>query len=1013
MEPNAPDGLRGLDSVDFNTILLKSVQPSKIQASHDTSRDMAPLAVANFESEMRLLKCLHDQPNFDSILDRTRRTITPIEKFFPDGGINAFINHQSASELISEFEHPLGSIQLVHNRNLDDLCKEHNITPWPELKLYTGVLASKVQGLKPHQVDDAAAIVARGFTDYRHTFLASDIGTGKTKTYLTAIELTHRKKFKQYQRDMEEHGKSNVKFHPTLILTPTDSISEIWKEGSVHFPNMRLQVYYEALPSEFPGKYASVIKTTELQAQLRAWSLADYDPETGLIVIISTYPTWSARNIIKLERNFCFKSGSVQQKKTFQPSEDKDPDGDTDMEPPTDLKRYDKSDLNMDDIQLLANENQQAEEADGCFEEYANKYNALDEIVFEQIIADEAHHTMDSSGAYNDMLGLLSWKKLLWVTRIPVLTSFKDLISPLSLMWKAYGIKIDEKTVFQKGTTVGIFHDDFLAEYPDWKPLKDIYEASNRKCRLWIVNPTIFKHAGEMLDWVGDTGHLIVQQIYKDMCIHRTMSTLQELPDGSTHYPGIDIPPITIVVEETQYDDLGREDFNIRVESVGRAHVRNIFSSQVKEHFAELGLGFNLGEHRKGVLTAFDWRNDRILYREKPYIHATVDQLELVMKFADDPRAMARAPHLVKAERLYDLIHQDTHGGLSFFFNQAKQDPAIRPPKDRAAYMYWLGYKSPIMTRALDLAWKYAREQKQQVLVYVDDPWIQCMTVGWFRIAGLKTVTVRPDDKSEEKAKVIAGWNDPDSLDEIFVVNVKTMEPEVDVHGRCCKGMFLNWMFSVKSMLQVIGRFSRIDQTKQVTFHLIKLKNSYYDNIERISCTDWAAQLSTEIELPDWMTDQLREICIFELIKTVLHQPFNRYAWVVNLDAQGIEMEYYSDDTIRLGHMFSVVAKLLLAEEDPNFWVENADVLVEVCRCIMQYWEDPEQIEELLADSFDELLVVFDEKFGPTVDEVRYTMETDLAVQARIEAVKKGVERRAGGKPLSEEFVFASMKHAV
>ncbi|KAF0642328.1 hypothetical protein FPSE5266_20128 [Fusarium pseudograminearum] len=358
---------------------------------------------------------------------------------------------------------------------------------------------------------------------------------------------------------------------------------------------------------------------------------------------------------------------------------------------------------------------------------------------------------------------------------------------------------------------------------------------------------------------------------------------------------------------------------------------------------------------------------------------------------------------------VYNLMRNDAHGGMGFFFMQTTLDSAALPPDRTSNCLYWLCAKSPVMTRALDLAWRYIRVENQQVLVYVDTPWIQCFMVSIFRMAGFKTITVRPDHKPEEKRPVIAGWNDPNSNDEIFVVNLSTMDGTTNIHERCCKVMFLNWMLSAKAMLQVIGRHTRANQTRPLTFHLIKVKNSYYDTIERISCTEWAAQLSAEIVLPEWMTDHLREICIFELIKTVLHQPFNRYTWVVEMDSQGYDMAYHSKDTARLGHMFSVVAKLLLGgDEDKDFWTANADVLVETCRSMMEPWESPVQIEEFLMRSRGDLHEAFFDYFKSTVQVVRETLETDPAMQARVEAVTKGVKRRASGDMFSEEFDLGS-----
>ncbi|KAH7182442.1 uncharacterized protein B0J16DRAFT_343694 [Fusarium flagelliforme] len=69
------------------------------------------------------------------------------------------------------------------------------------------------------------------------------------------------------------------------------------------------------------------------------------------------------------------------------------------------------------------------------------------------------------------------------------------------------------------------------------------------------------------------------------------------------------------------------------------------------------------------------------------------------------------------------------------------------------------------------------------------------------------------------------------------------MRTGVNMHGCCSKGMFLNWLMNAKPMLQIIGRLIRINHENPVTLHLLKTKNSYYDNIERIRCTKWANQL--------------------------------------------------------------------------------------------------------------------------------------------------------------------------
>lgn len=140
---------------------------------------------------------------------------------------------------------------------------------------------------------------------------------------------------------------------------------------------------------------------------------------------------------------------------------------------------------------------------------------------------------------------------------------------------------------------------------------------------------------------------------------------------------------------------------------------------------------------------------------------------------------------------------------------------------------------------------------------------------------------------------MIAEWNDPEYDLEIFVANVNTMATGVNMHHCCSKGAFLNWHLNAKTMLQIVGRLVRIGQKNQVIFHLLKVKNSYHDNMERLCTTKWAAQLSAEIGLADWLTDDFRECCVFETIKTAWNQSFNRYAWAVIRQLEGHDMEYY------------------------------------------------------------------------------------------------------------------------
>ncbi|KAF5584723.1 snf2 family helicase [Fusarium subglutinans] len=1075
-DPDAPPAVTGNRHVEVCAALLESAQSTRPKLAireriaEARIRDMEPLSKKSFEAVMSRLNTVHGKEDFDAKLARIRDTITQVESFLPNNKINDFIRSQEESEVVTEFrrahpdkevellklsrqqyalEHVLSSLQPEQSKEgLQSLCQTFGIAPWPDLRLYPG--CEDVQSLKPHQVEDAVSTILRGESFWRHTFISNDMGTGKTKIYYSTIALNQRRQEERYNMEMETRGESEIRFCPSLILTPVNAICQTWKEGHENFKNLEIYVYYST-PREFPEKKANVVENKKFINLLRRFADRIHDPKNGRVVIISTYPTWSSRAVLKRERKFVFKDGkaptSVMRQRALdkERSEVQDEDVEQDEEEAAAVKNYTTEDLNMDDIEFIAqNETEATERADGNLIEYLCKDEAFSKATFEFIVADDAHIAKRLNGMYNHMLRLLDWKKLLWVTGTPVQSSFRDLLSPLSLMWAAYGLYDEsydpytEENKFddRKNVTHGIFTETYLTKFPQFAVLKDVFNKSDGKCRLWMANPDIFRAAGSAFNWGTDAGHRVVRPIYKMLQVRRTMRTPLKLPDGKVYYPAQDLLPSTIVLEEVTHDET-EEIFDL-VQKMGQDQAKKLYQKKMKESSIEdmhrSGNSetinrqsedsirkINFGEHRKGVLTSFDWRNYKLLYPDNPVLFGGEDAVNQSIKVLRDPRtartnsqmqrenkkeATSSLP-VVGVDKVEELLRDDINGGLSFFFGLTNNAPSFLPPGDRATYIHWLCYESPVMTRALELVWQYVREEKERVLVYVDTPWIQAIVVQLFTIAGFDVVTVRPSDSANTKNNIIAKWNDPSSGIEVFVANVNTMGTSVNMHTCCCRGIFMNWLMNAKAMLQIIGRLIRINQVKAVKFHLIKLKNSYYDNIERICVTKWANQLSAEVMLPDWMTDAMREICIFELIKTSWHQPFNRYAWVVERDVSGHDMEYHSDDMIGLGHVFSAVAKLLL--HDPksqiqDWCTENVDWIVDGCRELTSTFDSPDEIEDHLSSPSEELFDYFFERLVAAVAKARDRGSIERGAANCHKQTRQGVKARKDKQQPSDEF---------
>ncbi|KAF5238734.1 hypothetical protein FANTH_10232 [Fusarium anthophilum] len=158
---------------------------------------------------------------------------------------------------------------------------------------------------------------------------------------------------------------------------------------------------------------------------------------------------------------------------------------------------------------------------------------------------------------------------------------------------------------------------DPLTYFPQFAALKDIFDKSDGKCRLWMVNPDNFRAAGGIFNWGTNAGHLVVRPIFKMLQVRRTMRTPLKLPDGRVSYPAQDLLPS---LEEVSHDEtkdiadavqwmgqlqakkLYKQKKESSIESMDRSGTSQAINGQIKNPSPK----FNFGEDRKGVLTSFD-----------------------------------------------------------------------------------------------------------------------------------------------------------------------------------------------------------------------------------------------------------------------------------------------------------------------------------------------------------------------------------------------------------------------
>jgi len=269
------------------------------------------------------------------------------------------------------------------------------------------------------------------------------------------------------------------------------------------------------------------------------------------------------------------------------------------------------------------------------------------------------------------------------------------------------------------------------------------------------------------------------------------------------------------------------------------------------------------------------------------------------------------------------------------------------------------------------------------------------ITVALFVVAGFNVGSIRSSDTDEEQVNIMEQWKNKASGLEILVANVDTKVVDINAHTDCAKGLLLNWTLEPERMLKIINNMSSTIQMGKPVFHMVKIAGTYHDVIERVCCTKWAMQLSKDIKLPEWMTGVIREICIFELIKSTWRQEFNRYAWVVAYDLKGSGFEYHDPEWRQLGHVFSIVAKLMLHHpEDKEFWVESMPILIEICFHFSGAFDRSDLLESRLCLTPKEMRKWFVPMFKG-IKIARAALDNEQASERR-EMLQLGVEARAG-----------------
>ncbi|OPB46758.1 hypothetical protein A0O28_0068820 [Trichoderma guizhouense] len=155
------------------------------------------------------------------------------------------------------------------------------------------------------------------------------------------------------------------------------------------------------------------------------------------------------------------------------------------------------------------------------------------------------------------------------------------------------------------------------------------------------------------------------------------------------------------------------------------------------------------------------------------------------------------------------------------------------------------------------LVHKYVYLYIERIVIYVDTPWIQQLMYASMKMAGFVTLT---GQILVANINIMATGNaqlsSPSALRRHYEKGhgVRTLARKSGSNGVAYQ--------------QFHGRLNRLGQKHAVIRHCIKVKDSFHDYQDRVMLTKWACQLSAESNVKSWLSGALREMFLFEIMKT-------------------------------------------------------------------------------------------------------------------------------------------------
>lgn len=185
-------------------------------------------------------------------------------------------------------------------------------------------------------------------------------------------------------------------------------------------------------------------------------------------------------------------------------------------------------------------------------------------------------------------------------------------------------------------------------------------------------------------------------------------------------------------------------------------------------------------------------------------------------------------------------------------------------------------------------------------------------------MAGFNVRSIRAGTKLSQRNSIIQAFNDKSSRAQILVASLLNMASGVDLHHECHHGIIVNTHPSAMGDDHVKGRLRRRGQEHMPEWRVLHTMDTFNDYQEQNVLRKKVRLLAVTGVFPKWVCPFLREIMSYEMLKTALNTPFNRYAWIVVREHCPKYRRSHSTRMRKTGHMCSLLVRMLLAATEPQ-----------------------------------------------------------------------------------------------